>query len=109
VAQTIIPPFNSSLFGCAPDSAAWTSICRGERDGRAVTWWKTGHDFSLHATPDQEVSLGDLHARPIILAFYPADWSPVCGDQMGFSDESFPEFEKHGAVLLVIRLTARGA
>jgi len=36
-------------------------------------------DFTLHDTPDQTVSLSELRARPVILAFYPADWSPVCG------------------------------
>ena len=34
-------------------------------------------DFTLHNTPDQTVSLHDLRGRPVILAFYPADWSPV--------------------------------
>jgi peroxiredoxin len=39
-------------------------------------------DFKLRVTPDQWLSLSDLNGRPAILAFYPADWSPVCGDQM---------------------------
>ena len=39
-------------------------------------------DFKLRVTPDQRLSLSDLKGRPVILAFYPADWSPVCGDQM---------------------------
>jgi peroxiredoxin len=38
--------------------------------------------FTLPVTPDQNLSLSDLTGRPVILAFYPADWSPVCGDQM---------------------------
>ena len=32
----------------------------------------------MGVTPDQYLSLGDLAGRPVILAFYPADWSPVC-------------------------------
>jgi peroxiredoxin len=36
-------------------------------------------DFKLRVTPDQWLSLSDLKGRPVILAFYPADWSPVCG------------------------------
>jgi len=40
-------------------------------------------DFALPSTPDQKVSLTEFRGRPVILAFYPADWSPVCGDQMG--------------------------
>ena len=39
-------------------------------------------DFTLHSTPDQGVSLHDCRGRPVILAFYPADWSPVCGDRL---------------------------
>jgi peroxiredoxin len=58
--------------------------------------------FSLHSTPDQIVSLGDFRGRRVILAFYPADWSPVCGDQMSLYQEVLPEFRKHGAELLGI-------
>jgi peroxiredoxin len=59
-------------------------------------------DFSLKSTPDQSLSLSDLRGRPVILAFYPADWSPVCGDQMGLYNQILPEFHKHGAALLGI-------
>src|SRR3981081_3703614 len=51
---------------------------------------------------DQWLSLGDLKGRPVILAFYPADWSPVCGDQLAVYNEVFPEFRKHDAELLGI-------
>ena len=59
-------------------------------------------DFKLRLTPDQWLSLGDLKGRPVILAFYPADWSPVCGDQMVLYNEILPEFRKLGAELLGI-------
>jgi peroxiredoxin len=59
-------------------------------------------DFTLQVTPDQKVSLTELRGRPVILAFYPADWSPVCGDQMALYNEILPEFAKHGAELLGI-------
>jgi peroxiredoxin len=38
----------------------------------------------------------------VILAFYPADWSPVCSDQMTLYNEVLPEFKKHRAALLGI-------
>ena len=57
-------------------------------------------DFSLRVTPDQKLSLKDLRGKPVILAFYPADWSPVCGDQMALYNEILPEFQKFGAVLV---------
>lgn len=59
-------------------------------------------DFTLRVTPDQNLSLGDLAGKPVILAFYPADWSPVCGDQLALYNEVLPEFRKHGAELLAI-------
>ncbi len=59
-------------------------------------------DFTLHCTPDQTVTLSELRGHPVVLAFYPADWSPVCGDQMGLYNEVLPEFHKHGAELLGI-------
>lgn len=59
-------------------------------------------DFTLRVTPDQNLSLSDLAGRPVVLAFYPADWSPVCGDQMALYNEVLPEFHKHDAELLGI-------
>jgi peroxiredoxin len=59
-------------------------------------------DFVLHSTPDQTVRLSELRGRPVILAFYPADWSPVCGDQMALYNEILPEFREYGAELLGI-------
>jgi peroxiredoxin len=59
-------------------------------------------DFSLHSTPDQRVALSEFRGRPVILAFYPADWSPVCGDQMGLYNEILPEFHRLGAELIGI-------
>jgi peroxiredoxin len=59
-------------------------------------------EFALHVTPDQSLALSELRGRPVILAFYPADWSPVCGDQMALYNEILPEFQKFNAELLGI-------
>ncbi|RZA35949.1 MAG: peroxiredoxin [Lysobacteraceae bacterium] len=59
-------------------------------------------DFSLPSTPDQTLSLAELRGKPVILAFYPADWSPVCGDQMGLYNQILPEFHRAGAQLIGI-------
>ncbi|WP_202126681.1 redoxin domain-containing protein [Cupriavidus sp. SW-Y-13] len=59
-------------------------------------------DFSLRATPDQTVSLHELRGRPVVIAFYPADWSPVCGDEMSLFNAARHEIASHGAVLLGI-------
>jgi peroxiredoxin len=58
--------------------------------------------FTLRVTSDQNLTLSDLRGKPVILAFYPADWSPVCGDQMTLYNEILPEFRKHDAELLGI-------
>jgi peroxiredoxin len=57
-------------------------------------------DFALKTTPDQDVALRDFLGRPVILAFYPADWSPVCSDQMGLYAQLMPEFKKFDAEVL---------
>jgi peroxiredoxin len=59
-------------------------------------------DFTLHSTPDQTVSLSQLRGRPVVLAFYPADWSPVCGDQMALYNELRSEFGHFHAQVLGI-------
>ena len=58
-------------------------------------------DFTLHTTPDQTVSLTDFRGRPVILMFYPADWSPVCGDQVVLYNELLPEFQRHDEAALL--------
>jgi peroxiredoxin len=59
-------------------------------------------DFELPCTPDQKVSLSDFRGRPVILAFYPEDWSPVCSDQLGLYQAVLPEFQRFDAELLGI-------
>src|SRR5437660_1745163 len=59
-------------------------------------------DFALKSTPDQTVKLSEFRGRPVVLAFYPADWSPVCGDQMALYNEMRSEFQEFGAELLGI-------
>src|SRR5882724_1116846 len=59
-------------------------------------------NFALPAAPDRRLSLESLRGKPVILAFYPADWSPVCGDQMALYNEVLPEFKRFNAELLGI-------
>ena len=58
--------------------------------------------FRLPSTPDQTVSLAEFLGQPVILAFYPEDWSPVCSDQLALYQELLPEFQKFNAELLGI-------
>ncbi len=59
-------------------------------------------EFTLKSTPDQTVSLRDFRGTPVVIAFYPADWSPVCSDQMGLYAQVMPEFKNFGAEVLGI-------
>jgi peroxiredoxin len=59
-------------------------------------------DFTLPSAPDAVQRLSDLRGKPVILAFYPADWSPVCGDEVALLNEVLPEFQSLGATLLGI-------
>lgn len=60
-------------------------------------------NFTLSTAPGQEISLSDYRGRPVILAFYPADWSPVCTDQLGLYEQLLGEFASYeNAVLLGI-------
>ena len=58
--------------------------------------------FELNSTPDQKVDLNHFRGRPVVLVFYPADWSPVCGDQLALYNEILPEFNRHAAQVLGI-------
>ena len=59
-------------------------------------------DFTLHSTPDQFVSLDELRGSPLVLVFYPADWNPVCGDQLVLYNEVLPEFQRFSASVVGI-------
>jgi peroxiredoxin len=59
-------------------------------------------EFKLASAPDKTIRLSDFRGRPVILAFYPADWSPVCHDQMALYDELRGEFSGYGAQILGI-------
>jgi peroxiredoxin len=59
-------------------------------------------DFELPSTPDQKLTLSELRGRPVVLVFYPEDWSPVCSDQLALYQELLPEFGRFDAQLVGI-------
>lgn len=67
----------------------------------------TAPDFQLFATPDQKLKLSELKGRKVILAFYPADWSPVCGDQMALYNEMLKYFNKYNAQMVGISVDSK--
>src|SRR4051812_17429064 len=59
-------------------------------------------DFSLDTGPGETMQLSSLRGRPVILVFYPNDWSPVCGDELALFNELTDEFRRYDAELLGI-------
>jgi len=64
-------------------------------------------DFSLFTTPDQKFKLSELKGKRVVLTFYPADWSPVCSDQMALYNETLKFFHKHNAEILGISVDSK--
>lgn len=64
-------------------------------------------EFTLYGTPDRKIRLSDFKGKRVILAFYPADWSPVCGDQMALYNESLPFFQRHSAEVIGISVDSK--
>jgi peroxiredoxin len=64
-------------------------------------------DFELYSSPDKKLSLAQFKGKRVILAFYPADWSPVCSDQMALYNEVLPFFEKYNAQLIGISVDSK--
>lgn len=64
-------------------------------------------DFELYSTPDQKLSLKDFRGKRLIIAFYPADWSPVCSDQMSLYNEILPIFHRYNAEILGISVDSK--
>jgi peroxiredoxin len=84
-----------------PDQNSSTPSAGGARNESTVLPAGTkAPDFTLQAAPDRTISLSGLQGKPVVLAFYPADWSPVCGDELALFNEIVSEFEDLGAELL---------
>src|SRR4051794_17531288 len=59
-------------------------------------------DFELPSGPDATLGLESLRGRPAVLAFYPADWSPVCSDQLALYQEIRPMLDAFDAQIVGI-------
>jgi peroxiredoxin len=59
-------------------------------------------DFSLRNQDGERVSLSDFRGRRLVLVFYPADFSPVCSDQLSIYQEVVAELREQGADLVGI-------
>jgi peroxiredoxin len=72
--------------------------------GNVLTPGTAAPDFTLPGTNGKTVQLSELNGRPVILAFYPADNSPVCSSQLALYNEALPLFKEHDAELFAISI-----
>jgi len=59
-------------------------------------------DFALPDAEGKTVRLSDYRGKPVVLVFYPLDWSPGCSQQLDLYQHDLAEFTQRGAVLLGI-------
>ena len=64
----------------------------------------TAPDFELKTAQGDTIRLSDLleEGKRVILAFYPAAWSPTCGDEMTLLQEFLGDFQRLNARLVGI-------
>jgi peroxiredoxin len=62
----------------------------------------TAPEFELNSTPDQRIALSEFRGHRVVLVFYPADWSPVCTDQLALYNELGDEWSRHDATVIGI-------
>jgi peroxiredoxin len=70
---------------------------------------KIAPHFTLASSDGTRVSLKTFYGKPIVLVFYPADWSGVCGSQLALYNEILPEFEKYQAQVLAISVDGQSS
>ncbi|MEH0826117.1 MULTISPECIES: peroxiredoxin [unclassified Micromonospora] len=59
-------------------------------------------DFTLPDATGTPVHLAELRGRPVVLVFYPLDWSPGCSQQLDLYQQELDEFRSRGATVLAI-------
>jgi peroxiredoxin len=75
---------------------------RKHTTSRALKAGVKAPNFNLKSTRDKNISLKDYRGRKLILLFYPADFSPVCSDELPLFSELIPEFRRFNAELAAI-------
>jgi len=64
-------------------------------------------DFTLKDANNNDVHLHDFRGRPVVLVFYPYDWSGTCTNEMNLLQEVLPDFEQKNATVLGISADSR--
>ena len=70
-----------------------------------ITVGDKGPDFELPSTVGEKIKLSEqLKEGPVVLVFYPLDWSPVCTKELCTLQDGFTEFEELGVKVLAISI-----
>ena len=59
-------------------------------------------DFSLRDETNQGVKLSELRGTPVVLVFYPLDFSPICTNELCAIRDDYAAFEAKGAKIVGI-------
>jgi mycoredoxin-dependent peroxiredoxin len=66
----------------------------------AIAVGQTAPEFMLKDQDQKDIRLSDLRGKPVVLMFYPLDWSPVCTDEHACFVKSLGDFAKLNAEVL---------
>jgi peroxiredoxin len=64
-------------------------------------------DFTLPNGDAQPVKLSDYRGKKVVLAFYPADWSPVCTSELVLIQETLEDIHSYNAEVLGVSVDSR--
>lgn len=85
-------------------SDAASTITEETLTAAALPVGATAPDFVLERAPEETVALSGLRGRPVVLAFYPGDWTPVCNDQLIDLTAHLGAFHRRGAEVVGISI-----
>ena len=74
----------------------------GEAQSTPLAVGDLAPDITLQDGNGRLVSLHEFRGRPVVLVFYPLDWSPSCSDQLSLYQAESGEFDRYGVQLLAI-------
>ncbi len=74
----------------------------GDRLNEGLPVGTRAPDFTLRNAQGEAVRLSDYAGRPVLLVFYPLDWSPGCSQQLELYQQEIDEFETRGVAVIGI-------
>lgn len=63
---------------------------------------KQAPDFTLENEKSEKITLSDLKGQPVVLMFYPFDWSGTCTTEICGLRDNFGDWQSTGAVVFGI-------